>query len=71
MKVRSVLAERKRLGWVAVMMDPPGVNPFGVTNPQTESPQASRLRQDVAKKPDVGRAYIELLGGRPTCGTLV
>ena len=53
------------------MMDPPGINPFGISHPQTELLEASKLQQDVVKKPDVGCAYIELLGGRPICGTLV
>ena len=77
MKVRSVLVlaktqeARLTIFWVAVTMDPSGVNLFGVTLPQIESPESSRLRQDAAKKPHVGRAYIELLGGRPNCGPSV
>ena len=34
----------------AVMMDPSGVNPFGVTTPPTEWPKLNRLQQDVSKK---------------------
>ena len=44
---------------------------FGVTVPQSESPESNRLRQDAAKKPHVGRAYNELLCGTPICGPLV
>ena len=77
MKVRSALLlaktqeARLTIFWVAVIMDPPRVNPFGVTVPQSESPQSNRLRQDAAKKPHVGHAYIELLSGTPICGPLV
>ena len=76
-KVRSVLVlattqeARLTIFWVAVIIEPSGVNPFGFTLPQTESPESSRLRQDAAKKPHVGRDDIELLGGRPICGPSV
>ena len=76
-KVRSVLVlattqeARLTIFWVAVIMDPSGVNPSDVALPQTESPESTRLRQDAAKKPHLGRPYIELLGGRPICGPLV
>ena len=77
MKVRSVLVlaktqeARLTIFSAAVIMEPSGVNPFDVTVPQTESLESSRLRQDAAKKPHLGRAYIELLGGRSICGPLV
>jgi hypothetical protein len=50
--------------------DGSGVNPFGTTIPRTEWPESNKPQRDVSKKPRVGRAYIELLGGR-TCGPLV
>ena len=67
MKVRSVLVlaktqeARLTIFWVAVIMDPSGVNPFDVTVPQTESLESSRLRQDAAKKPHLGRADMSCL----------
>ena len=50
---------------VAVMMDPSGVNPFSATIPLTNGRNPINYTRMSRRTAHIGRAYSELLDGRP------